>query len=280
MPPLHSVIIPHRDRAEYLKWCLWSIHRSSQFLGLHDYRVLIVDWGGDVALSGGLQCPQHELVLVHQSHDEPFCKPLLQNRGISIAEASAPAGADQIFTFLDCDAIVGPQWLSEAPRRLADKSLTKLCYRARRLGEESLALLEGSDDPGGLVDDWLDAWTAYPNPFEAYGEAHIDWGVRMDKGFDDPPPDLPIFGNSQFSIRRDVLNSLGGLRFNEDYVGRGYEDLWMNREIARRAGAQYRAEIVTAPETAMFHIRQFPAAEDGWGPNSLNAANAERYANS
>lgn len=107
--------------------------------------------------------------------------------------------------------------------------------------------------------------------------AHYDKYELAHEGYGRPEYshacDGPVFGNSQFSIRRYVL---GDTRFNEDYVGRGFEDLWMNRELWMRNPNAYRADVAIDPQHAMFHIKNNPRVE-GWFDATANVENQRRY---
>lgn len=237
----HTIIIPHRNRWENVHRCAESIEHSAYLCGIDAYQIVVVN-NGPILLSGDFTGIENR-VLVHDNSRMPmFNKPLLQNLGIVYAE-----NAD-VLSFLDADAIVGPHWMDNAKRLLEDPSLTKLCYRVRYL-------------PIGIEPDWL-RYDEYPLAKEGYGRPEH---FAFCEG--------PIFGNSQFSIRREVL---GETRFNTEYVGRGHEDLWMNRELWMRDPAAYRAEIVTDAAHAMFHIVN-PVGGPDWFDSGINNMNARRY---
>jgi len=87
---------------------------------------------------------------------------------------------------------------------------------------------------------------------------------------------LPHFGNSQFAITREKL---GDLRFNEEYEGAGYEDIWMNREIWRKYGLEYRTIEATEPAYNMLHLAH-PRDEKnmpGWREKEYLNRNKRRY---
>jgi hypothetical protein len=75
------------------------------------------------------------------------------------------------------------------------------------------------------------------------------------------------FGNSQFSMCRDVL---GDLRYNEAFVGRGYEDLWFIRETWKRAPASYRAEIITDADHGLLHVQNTLGGLDWFSETNLS----------
>ena len=304
-PSMHSIIIPHRDRNAYLEQCLWSIERSARECGVEDYEVVVVDNRSRLTPVQGI--PGHGLTVYF--HDpavpiDPFNKPRLQNIGIE-------RSAGEILTFLDADAIVPTRWFDCAAMllRLGSHAVTKLCYRVRSLPPEALRGLQDASAIGDrlvLVDEWFDNYDAYPNPFEAYGKPHVNfdgkpepsrWKISQcqewldDHGYKHPEsgdvndwraavrdapekPGTPVFGNSQFSITRKCL---GDLRFNEAYKGRGYEDLWLNRELWRRDKENYRAEIVTAPDYALLHLTQPDGGTEEWGAGKYNEASYRRY---
>lgn len=249
---MHSIIIPHRDRNAYLDQCLWSITRSSEFTGYEDYEVVVVDNGSKVR-------PQSNEPRVRFIYDDapmrPFNKPRLQNMGIEAANGD-------VLSFLDADAIVGSSWVTAATLLLLSP-ITKVCYRVRTLGNEHLGYLRRATERYSLVEKWFDNYSAYTRAFEGYVEPDLNGSEGT-----------PVFGNSQFSIRRKVM---GDLRFNEEYEGRGYEDIWMNREIWRHYGEKYRATLETNPAWALFHIRYDGPAVSGWDAGQYNILNRKRY---
>lgn len=253
---MHSIIIPHRDRNAYLEQCLWSIERSARECEVDDYEVVVVDNCSKIPVKLPVG---HARVFGHGHPVNPFNKPLLQNIGISWSRG-------EILTFLDADAIVPKRWFDcgLSLLRLGSNAVTKLCYRVRSLPPEALGGLQDAGEARGeLIDEWFDNYDVYPKAFEGYGEPH----TNGDEG-------TPVFGNSQFSILRKCL---GTLRFNEEYRGRGYEDLWLNRELWRRDKENYRAEIVTAEDYALLHLTQPGGGSGEWGAGKYNDANYKRY---
>lgn len=267
-----SVIIPHRNFNRYLRQCLWSLERSAEACGpgLRDWEVVVVDGGSSqpppVPANGRV------LEVLAPKGSTLFNKPRLLNAGIDHSDG-------EVLTFLDADTLVGRRFLESAERLLRQGSmaLTKLCHRVRRLPLECLAQLEASDAREELLDRWFARYESFAIPFEGYGRPE-DNAAR--DGFH-VQQSGPCFGKAEFSILRSTL---GDLRYDEEYDGRGYEDLWMNREIARRFGwdentgepGDYRAGIVTDAEHALFQIQNPPQGPE-WGPGPANKANMERY---
>ena len=227
----HTIIIPHRDRADHLRACLWSIARSADVTGRTDYEVLVMD-----------------------SAPGPFNKAEAINGGII-------AASGEFITFLDADAIVGPRWLECVP---FGEHITRVCYRVKYIG------------PSGWINSpslsgWIfNEYDSCPLAFEAYGSpdssptggaAHQGMSSKAFEPNGTWTPDLPddtlTFGNSQFTIRREAL---GDLRFDENYAGRGFEDLDMIWRIWLNHGRRYKAVIWTDADHAMFHLTHDYAA--------------------
>ncbi len=251
----HSIIIPHRERHRYLAQCLWSITRSARYCNITNYEVIVVDNGSDAPPP---ETSVNTIVVPEPVATEVFNKPAVQNLGIGVATGD-------VLTFLDADAIVGRQWLGQAAR-LSDPSITRLCYRVRYVPEDALLDLEEAEDREALVSGWFGRYDKLGPAFEAYG--------KPETGCECPDKHLHVFGNSQFSMTRETL---GDLRYNEDYEGAGFEDLWFIREVFRQR-KPYRGEIVTEAEKAMIHIRS--KRDSVWGDPALNAKNERRYQNS
>lgn len=259
---LHSVVIPHRNRNERLKWCLWSIERSARASGVPDdyYEVIIVDGRSDEMPVGP---GRTRTILV--DHATPlrvtpagsmrvFSKPRLLNKGIEAAEGD-------VLTFLDADAIVGSRWMSEIHTmdRPVGARPTRLCYQVRYVAAGDVPPWSRAGDLASPWQRWFDEYDLLQRGFEGYGDPESD-GTGG----------LPVFGNSQFSIHRDDLRDL---RFNEDFTGAGYEDLWMIREIWRKHGENYKGVIRVAPERAMLHVKN---GRDDWVPDMPNQTKEDR----
>lgn len=274
---MHSIIIPHRDYNRYLPHCIWSIERSAKVCGVEDYEILVVDQCSRVRPQVVAPC----VILLTMPHGAYFNKPWMQNAGIEKAEGD-------VLTFLDADAIVGPKWMECVERldRVGPMALTKLCYRLRYLPREAIDDLEEAASREDLVNGWFSQYDSFPIGIECYRFPDKHIGDCPEGFVEKAVEDGAVFGNSPFSILRTTL---GDLRFNEDFQGRGFEDLWMNREIARKFGwdgktgepGDYRAGIVTDPEHAIFHIRNDPpqteTQKELWGPGKQNVANFKRY---
>jgi hypothetical protein len=184
----------------------------------------------------------------------PFWKTRLLNLGIKES-----AGA--ILTFLDADAIVGPRFM-EGQRVLYDlPDLTKACYRVQRLVADDWRDLR--EHPQTHLDVLRARWPSRSVEricYEAYGTPDNHMGTGEPHG------------NSQFSITREKL---GDLRFDERYIGRGFDDLSMNRDLWRRYGESYRGYIWKDADHAMFHISH--PYSPGFSADRWNQRNAELY---
>jgi len=272
---LHSIILPHKNRNRALFQTLWSVRRSAVACHVDDYEVVVVD-----ALSQfpPLLATHHERVVTNHIPSEVFNKSLCLNIGIEQSKGD-------VLTFLDADMLVGWYWMRGVTRLFGPDRLTRLCYRARQLivsdqGDNQailLNMLEGAVDKDQMVQGWFDSYARSTKCYEAYGDP--------DRG-NNPKQTEPVFGNSQFSIRRDVL---GDLRYNDEMVGAGFEDLWMIRQIWEQYGDDYRGVILTGADDALLHMghprpiaRRAPGYAEysaGWCTKKLNDANKARYKN-
>ncbi len=190
-----------------------------------------------------------------------FNKSRAINQGIKAAQGD-------VLSFLDCDAIVGDRWM-EGPLRLltdAGKDITRLCYRVRYLPEDFAELTPGPEADNKVAGAFrgYENGCQFPKGHEGYASPEIPATGCWD-------PNL-TFGNSQFSIRRDVL---GETRCDEAFIGAGYEDLAFIAAIWFQAGAAYKGLLYTAPESAMFHIRNKRLGS--WDSDYLNHENYKRY---
>jgi glycosyltransferase involved in cell wall biosynthesis len=260
----HSIIIPTRNRNDTLALCLWSIHRSAAHCSIDDYEVIVADNGSRVP-------PTHETPNVKVLQTLPvtkyFNKPRCQNTAIQEARGD-------VLSFLDADAIVGQKWM-ECANYLCDRpDLTKLCYRVRLIPAELKQTLMDADAREATVAVMFDHYDAMDKrgqgrPQARYGLAHEAYG-RPERKLPHPGP---IFGNSQFSLRRDVLDDT---RYNEAYEGRGLEDVWMIRELWKRNPSTYKAEIWTDAHHAMFHVANSLGGND-WFQSWLTKKNERMY---
>lgn len=246
MESLHSIILCTRDRNLHLEWCLQSIRQSARLCGNDPWEVIVVDGGSEVVPL------EQENVHVIQTHsDTPFNKSRLLNIGIDNA-------LGDLITFLDADAIVGLGFMNAARDELAkDPYITKVAYRVRYVPEEGRKG-ESCADP---------QWDSCETAFEGYEQPHKPRPRHTSRILS------PVFGNSQQSILRNVL---GDIRYDEEYVGRGFEDLDFNAHLWSRYGPTYRAAIVKDEIRAMYHVKN--GSFDGhWGSRHYNLENRRRY---
>lgn len=233
----NSIIIPHRGRPEHLKLCLWSIERSADYCGSPDYEVVIVE-------------PEDGEMPV-------FNKAVLLNRGMERATG-------EVLTFLDVDAIVGREWM-RGVESLQDAEVCKACYRVRYLdpfvGQTAFAFWKSFGEPYRF-DLEFGLYDAFPLAWESWKHHDLN---RYE-------PNSQPHGNSQFSMRAEDME---GLRWDESYVGKGFEDLDMMRQIERKFGDRYRAVLDTRPERCMFHLKH--SYDPEWGDNRRQLANRDRY---
>jgi len=237
----HSIIVPHYNRLANLNRCLVSIARSAERCGIEDYEVIVVN--------NGPQDPGFALmpnVIYAMLPDKPatFNKPALQCCGILMAQGN-------VLTFLDADALV-PLWFMDNPEKLLrDPSLTKLCYRVRKLPEGA------PDDQSTLFGNY----NSYPRAMEAYRKPHTGWlpPFQEHRFIRDKEP---VFGNSQFSITKEAL---GPVLPDPAFFCRGYEDIYFNLQIWAYHYQDYRAEMVTDADHALLHLPNPPDADAQWG---------------
>ncbi len=241
---IHSIIIPHRRRQPYLAICLESLRRAMHQGDYGVVEILVVNAGPAPWM------PMCCRVIQDDAHPEVFNKPRLLNIGMDQA-------IGDVLTFLDCDAIVGPQWLEGV--ELVDWADTmRLCYRVRYLNrQDSDRVIAGSLDP------WA-PFSGYDRlrlGFEAYG-SHCTTGTTQGQPW----------GNSQFSVHRRWL---ADLRFDEEFRGRGFEDLdWLHR-FEHHWGEDYRGQIRTDGPHSLLHLTH--DYSDDWMRAEFTNANLARY---
>lgn len=285
--PHHSILIPYRNRPERLSMCLWSILRSAAVCDEDDFEVVISDQGSDQnetvdAIVEGLKndlfvkFPKNiriiwdtdplSCVLTEQGTFPVFSKVRAINRAIEAARGD-------IFTFLDVDALVGRYFMRAAPNFLRPKSkLTRLCYRAVYLPEAS-AFIGYAYDEAELLEKYNDEYV-FQRAHEAYWSPECNaYPAHSDPKDPESPLILEgnhIFGNSQFSIRRE---DLGDVRCDERMIGAGWEDIDFIYSIWNHLGDRYLARILIQPDNAMWHIRS--VREPGWDNPEANTRNRQ-----
>lgn len=247
--PRHSIIIPHRNRNRYLATCLLSLMRSHG--GDGGVEIVIVDAGSDRPIQGN----GAGIRVVHYTSPMPiFNKSILLNAGIDAARGD-------ILTFLDCDALVGPRFFEGV--ELIDWSRThRLAYRVRYLDRQASHAVLAGGDPAY----YFATYDRHRLGFEAYG--------RPDQNRPPRPTETAAqaWGNSQCSIPRKVL---AGLRFDEHFRGRGFEDIAFSRNLHIRLGEAFRGRILTDPDHALLHLTH--DYESDWSSPELLSANLDHY---
>lgn len=257
----HSIIIPHRARLKHLAACVFSIRSAAARASLvewRDFEILIIHNGEKLTLSA-MQLDQafHGIWIVHADAMPIFNKPKLINIGIE-------ASGGRTLTFLDADAIVGPEWFHGPERLLGDlRHVTRLCYRVKRIDTKPLEHLLYYGRPSTvLIHKVFAQWDTLKLAYEGHGG--VDTTVRGES--------TEVFGNSQFSIRRDVL---GGVRMDEAYEGHGFEDLDFIQQIYHRHKETYKGHISENPNESIVHLKH--AWSSDWRTTALTHKNRARY---
>jgi glycosyltransferase involved in cell wall biosynthesis len=225
--------------------CLCWIAASADMCGA-DYEVIVADAGSDTPpdLSA---CARARLVEAPRT--KLFNKPVALNAGMD-------AAAGDIVTFLDADAIVGPEFMRGPD---LGGEVCRWCYRVWY-----------TDVPPGDAEAWklLFARTdKLTRGYEARCTPESGWHSNSSHA-------VPLFGNSQASMRAADLKGLG-LRHNEAYAGRGFEDLEFMRHVWFAFGASYRAGMHAEPERNLVMLRHRYEAD--WSAPSAASANFRRY---
>ena len=217
----HTVIIPHRDRTPYLLLCLRTLLQAAEG---YDVQIIVVDDSlGDVPMLAGVRY----IKCLHPP--DVFNKSKLLNIGLDHATGD-------LLTTLDADAIVGRMFFA-AGQRVDWRHTHRLCYRVRYLPRYLTdKLLRGDID----VENARRQWDYCRVGYEAYGKPTANRFTPL----------AEPWGNSQGTWHRDRL---GGLRYDERYEGRGYEDLDLLKRYAA-THPDYRGEIVTDCDHAMLHM--------------------------
>ena len=294
---MHSVLIPHRNRSNYLRLCVWSILRSRRHCRVSDVEVLVIDNGSEESLCGGPLDHPAVRVICDVADMPIFNKGTLYNRGIEAAGTVCPLAQrprrpqdDDVLSFIDADAIVGAGWLAGA-RALTCQDITRLCYRVRYVPSDTTGdLLAAWPGVSARIDALFARYDQHRLAYEAYGDPDRTRPTRRINGrlrrvdpvwsgslCDDEPhvltdgTDNP-HGNSQFAIRRDAL---GDLRYDEGYEGRGFGDLDINRRIAAAHGPAYRGAIDYHPPRCVLHMTH--RYEPDWRTTDTHRANRARY---
>lgn len=169
-----------------------------------------------------------------------------------------------VLTFLDADMLVGERFMGGVDILHERPEIHKLCYRVRRL-------------PRKVSARWLDAtpkaWPALAHQtFADWKHFQLEWEAYCHPLEDNPKNHAyhptKAHGNSQFSVRREVM---GDLRYDERYEGHGREDLDFNIRFANRFGDDYRGHLRTEPEYGLLHLWH-PKDMPGWdGPEFLHS---------
>jgi GT2 family glycosyltransferase len=281
----HSVIIPHYNRNEDLRHCLFSLALSQAACNRHDVEVIVVDSRSRqrptehklyphmraVVDTGGLvpvTITDIKGAVTYTENYKVYSKTRALNVGFDAADG-------ELLTFLDADTIVPPDFFNAWDERTDPHDPpTKLAYRVRNINDAGQKTLGDGPAPrtiralfGRWYEHWIHTGEIYIDPTKRdIADGEIDYAPK------DYDPHL-LIGNSQFTIPRE---NLGDLRFNEEFVGAGYEDVWLLREIYRRHGPQYRAVLADGPIYGLLQIKTVDHGKH-WRPSGLWAKNERRY---
>lgn len=222
----HSIIIPHRNRQTNVRECIDSILAAER--PAYDLEILVVD--NDSPVAPLLHWPAR---LIQDTADMPaFNKSRLLNIGLD-------AATGDVLTILDADAIVAPRWEQFAVAHALNYS--KVCHRVWKIPECW---------PRGDC-AWQAAFAQVDRlslAFEAYGRPDLNRQPADGNGCSLYAGN--VHGNSQFTARRELI---GGMRFDERFVGRGFEDLEFNWRFWARHGQQYNAVLSRDPQHGLLH---------------------------
>ena len=246
----HSIIIAHRDWPA-LRQCLASIALSARACNRNRYEIIVADDGS--LYSKPPDAPNLRVVSVPRV--DPFNKSILLNLGIEAARGN-------VLTILDADMLVNVGFMNAPAALFQDPGLSKLCYRVRDLDDDAALALEEAGVSPASVEATFANYDKSPRAFEARGLPHTN-SVR--------PAQQPLFGNSQFSVRREML---GDLRYDEGYLGRGYEDIDLNLRLWQQEGDHYRTQLC---DQMVYHLPYFGPKDETWGPGPWNDRNKRRY---
>jgi glycosyltransferase involved in cell wall biosynthesis len=191
--------------------------------------------------------------------DHPGTGPYNKSRALN---AGIRAALGEVLTFLDADMLAGPQWYQGATE--TDwRTYHRLCYRVRRLPL--------GWQPISIHADFL-LYDRYPIAWEAWGR--FDKRRIAPKPLPDPSdkrPEHQPWGNSQWTTHRRHLN---GLLYDEDFAGRGFEDLDLLRRFSA-AHPGYRARIETQGLRALLHQPHGYTAD--WASDAITRQNLAIY---
>lgn len=262
----HTIIIPHRNRHEHLRLCLWSIRRSAGICGVFDYLVVVVDNGSDpppVLEDDGRSC---RVRLVRDFRPMPiFNKSALLNLGLELTR-------DGVVTILDADAIVGQRFMSGI-EPLAKPKLTRICYRVRSVVDADLRAVLACHSPAMTAEIIDTLFGQYNDRCQSADRFRLLWEAYRFPDRNRHEPEQQPWGNSQFSMRRA---DIGDLRFDETMPGKGWEDIDFNRQVYAKYRDTFRGNIWTDPDHAMLHLTA-PKKTIDWSNESIQMQNFKRY---
>lgn len=266
----HSILIAHRNRHRWLDLCLWSIIRSAERSASLPWEIIVVDNGSDRPFA----CDHPQVRVIQDDRKfhgadgtEMFNKSAMLNRAIE-------QSTGDLLTFLDCDMIVGHQWMAGVKALLADPSLIRLCYRARKiLSRVAIDELEPLDTRESRVDLLFAEYDGIDAPHQG-SKYPLCWEAYREPGRNRYEPDHPVWGNSQFSVTREHL---GDLRLDERQIGKGAEDFQFNQDFYDHYGDRYRGAIRTEPEYCLLHVCHSHLPADDWFTERQHAVNLALY---
>jgi len=237
--PIHSIIIPHRDRQDHLADLFRSLAWAWDHCDLKDRLdvEVIVAHAGEPRQIASLVSLIPDCIpgrIVAWSAPMPiFNKARMLNLGYYHAHGD-------LVTFLDADAILGPRFLNAAGMLLDDPGLVRVCYRVHHLPAD----WTWDGDPRELL-ALFTAYDSFPRGYFGRGTPwrnHPPLKTEVDR----------VFGNSQGTVRR---KDLGDIIHEEAYQGRGFEDLHFLMDLWDHYGDRYRGAAPDDPAANLLLVR-------------------------
>ena len=265
----NSIVLAYRNRPQHLKWFLQSLQISHAHSSNKDIELSMVDLGSDKSSEKLIEkyLPKENIKYTYIDYKKTFCKSKALNKAIIQSSGI-------YITVLDVDAVMPPKFLDTIYKIYKEAGDVKLSYRMYMTTNYVRQKLMQS----GISEDFInknlvESKTNWPIADERYTKSGVNFkdAKATAKKFVAKEDTLSgmtyldqAWGNSQFTIKKDLFFTIGG--YDERFIGHGYEDTDFNRRAYSNLN---NGGIITDRRSCLYHIYHDKKADWANLPNQM-----------